>query len=65
MVPILGHKGKKIINLRLREAKTNAEDFNLFQFNDRQYEYLNFTIKLKRFDVLIKVTGLMHYYSTI
>nr|CAN78239.1 hypothetical protein VITISV_036692 [Vitis vinifera] len=37
-VPILGYKTKKTISLRLWEAKTGAEDFNLFQFNDGQYE---------------------------
>ena len=37
-VPILGYKTKKTICLRLWEAKTGAEDFNLLQFNDGQYE---------------------------
>ncbi|GMP89566.1 hypothetical protein CsSME_00041084 [Camellia sinensis var. sinensis] len=37
-VPIPGYKTKNTINLRLWEAKAGAEDFNLFQFNDGQYE---------------------------
>ncbi|RVW65794.1 Alpha-glucan phosphorylase, H isozyme [Vitis vinifera] len=31
-------KPKNTISLRLWEAKAGAEDFNLFQFNDGQYE---------------------------
>ncbi|KAG8054731.1 hypothetical protein GUJ93_ZPchr0001g29901 [Zizania palustris] len=37
-VPIPGYKTKNAISLRLWEAKASAEDFNLFQFNDGQYE---------------------------
>ncbi|GLT33073.1 hypothetical protein SLA2020_076920 [Shorea laevis] len=37
-VPIPGYKTKNTISLRLWEAKTCAEDFNLFEFNDGQYE---------------------------
>ncbi|KAF5751399.1 Alpha-glucan phosphorylase H isozyme [Tripterygium wilfordii] len=37
-VPIPGHKTKNTISLRLWEAKACAEDFNLSQFNDGQYE---------------------------
>lgn len=37
-VPIPGYKTKNTNNLRLWEAKACAEDFNLFQFNDGQYE---------------------------
>lgn len=37
-VPIPGYKTKNTISLRLWEAKAGAEDFNLFQFNDGQYE---------------------------
>ncbi|MBA0575709.1 hypothetical protein Golob_024946 [Gossypium lobatum] len=37
-VPIPGYKTKNTISLRLWEAKACAEDFNLFQFNDGQYE---------------------------
>ncbi|KAG2601974.1 hypothetical protein PVAP13_5KG534600 [Panicum virgatum] len=37
-VPIPGYKTKNAISLRLWEAKATAEDFNLFQFNDGQYE---------------------------
>ncbi|GMP59444.1 hypothetical protein CsSME_00022724 [Camellia sinensis var. sinensis] len=37
-VPIPGFKTKNTINLHLWEAKAGAEDFNLFQFNDGQYE---------------------------
>lgn len=37
-VPIPGHKTKNTISLRLWEAKASADDFNLFQFNDGQYE---------------------------
>ncbi|MBA0817219.1 hypothetical protein Gohar_001802, partial [Gossypium harknessii] len=37
-VPIPGYKTKNTISLRLWEAKARAEDFNLFQFNDGQYE---------------------------
>ncbi|CAD6255299.1 unnamed protein product [Miscanthus lutarioriparius] len=37
-VPIPGYKIKNAISLRLWEAKATAEDFNLFQFNDGQYE---------------------------
>lgn len=37
-VPIPGYKTKNTISLRLWEAKASAEDFNLFQFNDGQYE---------------------------
>ncbi|KAF5954348.1 hypothetical protein HYC85_007204 [Camellia sinensis] len=37
-VPIPGYKTKNTINLHLWEAKVGAEDFNLFQFNDGQYE---------------------------
>lgn len=37
-VPIPGYKTKNTISLRLWEAKATAEDFNLFQFNDGQYE---------------------------
>ncbi|KAF5945611.1 hypothetical protein HYC85_015839, partial [Camellia sinensis] len=37
-VPIPGYKTKNTINLHLWEAKAGAEDFNLFQFNDGQYE---------------------------
>lgn len=36
--PIPGYKTKNAISLRLWEAKATAEDFNLFQFNDGQYE---------------------------
>ncbi|XP_022755858.1 alpha-glucan phosphorylase, H isozyme [Durio zibethinus] len=37
-VPIPGYKTKNTISLRLWEAKACAEDFNLFQFNDGQYD---------------------------
>lgn len=37
-VPIPGYKTKNTISLRLWEAKASAEDFNLFQFNEGQYE---------------------------
>ncbi|THF95749.1 hypothetical protein TEA_002781 [Camellia sinensis var. sinensis] len=37
-VPIPGYKTKNTINLHLWEAKAGAKDFNLFQFNDGQYE---------------------------
>ncbi|CAI9106908.1 OLC1v1006155C1 [Oldenlandia corymbosa var. corymbosa] len=37
-VPIPGYKTKNTNSLRLWEAKAGAEDFNLFQFNDGQYE---------------------------
>ncbi|XP_057953247.1 alpha-glucan phosphorylase, H isozyme [Malania oleifera] len=37
-VPIPGYKTKNTISLRLWEAKASAEDFNLFQFNDGQFE---------------------------
>lgn len=37
-VPIPGYNTKNTISLRLWEAKACAEDFNLFQFNDGQYE---------------------------
>lgn len=37
-VPIPGYKTKNTISLRLWEAKASAEDFNLFHFNDGQYE---------------------------
>ncbi|XP_071934864.1 alpha-glucan phosphorylase, H isozyme-like isoform X2 [Coffea arabica] len=37
-VPIPGYKTKNTNSLRLWEAKACAEDFNLFQFNDGQYE---------------------------
>lgn len=37
-VPIPGYKTKNAISLRLWDAKASAEDFNLFQFNDGQYE---------------------------
>ncbi|EXC01498.1 Alpha-glucan phosphorylase, H isozyme [Morus notabilis] len=37
-VPIPGYKTKNTISLRLWEAKATSADFNLFQFNDGQYE---------------------------
>lgn len=37
-VPIPGYKTKNTNSLRLWEAKAISEDFNLFQFNDGQYE---------------------------
>uniref|UniRef100_A0A2P2L3R9 Alpha-1,4 glucan phosphorylase n=1 Tax=Rhizophora mucronata TaxID=61149 RepID=A0A2P2L3R9_RHIMU len=37
-VPIPGYRTKNTISLRLWEAKASSEDFNLFQFNDGQYE---------------------------
>ncbi|KAG6631308.1 alpha-glucan phosphorylase, H isozyme [Carya illinoinensis] len=37
-VPIPGYKTKNTISLRIWEAKACAGDFNLFQFNDGQYE---------------------------
>ncbi|CAA0842351.1 Alpha-glucan phosphorylase 2- cytosolic [Striga hermonthica] len=37
-VPIPGYKTKNTNSLRLWEAKAGAQDFNLFQFNDGQYE---------------------------
>ncbi|KAA8543781.1 hypothetical protein F0562_022042 [Nyssa sinensis] len=37
-VPIPGYKTRNTISLRLWEAKASVEDFNLFQFNDGQYE---------------------------
>ncbi|KAK3206460.1 hypothetical protein Dsin_020506 [Dipteronia sinensis] len=37
-VPIPGYKTKNTISLRLWEAKASSGDFNLFQFNDGQYE---------------------------
>lgn len=37
-VPIPGYKTKNTISLRLWDAKALSEDFNLFQFNDGQYQ---------------------------
>ncbi|KAF5945101.1 hypothetical protein HYC85_015329, partial [Camellia sinensis] len=37
-IPLDRYKTKNTINLHLWEAKAGAEDFNLFQFNDGQYE---------------------------
>ncbi|KAI4383881.1 hypothetical protein MLD38_009673 [Melastoma candidum] len=37
-VPIPGYNTKNTNSLRLWEAKATAKDFNLFQFNDGQYE---------------------------
>lgn len=37
-MPIPGYKTKNTNSLRLWDAKASAEDFNLFQFNDGQYE---------------------------
>lgn len=37
-VPIPGYKTKNTNSLRLWEAKASAEDLNLFQFNDGEYE---------------------------
>ncbi|KAK1587234.1 hypothetical protein Q3G72_010884 [Acer saccharum] len=37
-VPIPGYKTKNTISLRLWEAKASSGDFDLFQFNDGQYE---------------------------
>lgn len=37
-VPIPGYKTKNTNSLRLWEAKASSDDFNLFQFNDGQYE---------------------------
>ncbi|GAA0142156.1 glycosyltransferase [Lithospermum erythrorhizon] len=37
-VPIPGYKTKNTNSLRLWEAKASADDFNLFLFNDGQYE---------------------------
>lgn len=37
-VPIPGYKTKNTNSLRLWEAKASSADFNLFQFNDGQYE---------------------------
>ncbi|CAA2979333.1 alpha-glucan phosphorylase, H isozyme [Olea europaea subsp. europaea] len=37
-VPIPGYKTKNTNSLRLWDAKATAEDFDLFQFNDGQYE---------------------------
>lgn len=37
-VPIPGYKTKNTISLRLWEAKATSADFNLFQFNDGEYE---------------------------
>ena len=37
-VPIPGYKTKNTNSLRLWEAKARADDFDLFQFNDGQYE---------------------------
>lgn len=37
-VPIPGYKTKNTISLRLWEATAGSEKFNLFQFNDGQYE---------------------------
>lgn len=37
-VPIPGYKTKNTISLRLWDAKARADDFNLFQFNDGQYQ---------------------------
>lgn len=37
-VPIPGYKTKNTNSLRLWEAKASSQDFNLFQFNDGQYE---------------------------
>ncbi|PWA53785.1 alpha-glucan phosphorylase, H isozyme [Artemisia annua] len=37
-VPIPGYKTKNTNSLRLWEAKASAADFNLFQFNDGQYQ---------------------------
>ncbi|XP_010043460.2 alpha-glucan phosphorylase, H isozyme [Eucalyptus grandis] len=37
-VPIPGYKTKNTNSLRLWEAKASSQDFDLFQFNDGQYE---------------------------
>lgn len=37
-VPIPGYKTKNTISLRLWEARASSNDFNLFLFNDGQYE---------------------------
>lgn len=37
-VPIPGYKTKNTNSLRLWEAKASSDDFDLFQFNDGQYE---------------------------
>lgn len=37
-VPIPGYKTNNTNSLRLWEAKASAQDFNLFQFNDGEYE---------------------------
>lgn len=37
-VPIPGYKTKNTISLRLWEARASSDDFNLFLFNDGQYE---------------------------
>ncbi|KAJ3668895.1 hypothetical protein LUZ60_010845 [Juncus effusus] len=37
-VPIPGYNTKNTISLRLWDAKASAQDFDLFQFNDGQYE---------------------------
>lgn len=37
-VPIPGYKTKNTNSLRIWEARARADDFNLFQFNDGQYE---------------------------
>lgn len=37
-VPTPGYKTMSTISCRLWEAKACAGNFNLFQFNDRQYE---------------------------
>ncbi|XP_065877761.1 alpha-glucan phosphorylase, H isozyme [Euphorbia lathyris] len=37
-VPIPGYKTKNTISLRLWEARASSDDFNLFKFNDGQYE---------------------------
>lgn len=37
-VPIPGYKTKNTNSLRLWEAKASSEDFNLFLFNDGQYD---------------------------
>lgn len=56
-VPIPGYKTKNTINLHLWEAKAGAEDFNLFQFNDGQYEsaaQLHFRAQQVGFSLLYK-----------
>lgn len=64
-VPIPGYKTKNTISLRLWEAKASAEDLNLSQFNDGQYESATL-LHSRAHQVSYYLTGLhrlKHYYT--